>query len=89
MAVQPAVSLVRAQQACCADLAGVEAFIGAEIIHPDGGDGTAHELAVYWRDAPAGRLMVPVPARLAPLTIPDVLACPCGWSGRVTDGGVA
>lgn len=84
--MQPYLTLIRDQRACCGDLPDVEAVIGAAIVHPSPEDGTSHELNVYWRDTPAGPPTVEL-VSFDPLTIGPV-DCPCTWSGTVMDGAV-
>ncbi len=72
---------------CCDELSGADAYMGVEITHPDGEDGTSHTLPVYWRDAPTGRQAVELDS-FDPLTIAGTIRCSCGWSGTVTDGVV-
>lgn len=81
------VHLLRAQQACCADTAGVDAHIGVAVQHPDARDGSQCERHVYWRDTPDGRPTVTL-ASFDPLTIAGTIDCPCGWTGTVTEGVV-
>jgi hypothetical protein len=70
---------------CCADLTPEESKIGVTIQHPSG-DGSLHELDLYWAYANGRRGVVR--EQVAPLTLAGEQACPCGWRGTVLDGTV-
>jgi len=76
------VQLIPAPNACCSNLSGADAYIGATVHHRDPNDDTSHELHVYWRDTPPGRQTVDL-ATFEPLVIDGELACPCGWTGTI------
>lgn len=73
---------------CCTDLPPEEANIGVSIRHLDGsGDGSNHDLDLYWAQTPPGRRTVTL-VKFDPLTLAGEQVCPCGWSGLLQNGKV-